>query len=154
MPPAAAVFSAAFKQVMPGFVPAGLLDVGAGTGAASWAAAMAWPEISAITMLDRNPALRALARQLADAALSPNRNPCRGMFFAQKPKSRSGGGELCAGQNFRKNKPPPVAVDLWRICRFGPCAGRARHAGRICPHPLGTRRADRGRGACGGAVYA
>ena len=39
---------------------------GAGSGAASWAAATAWPGISAITMLDRNPALRDLARKLAE----------------------------------------------------------------------------------------
>ncbi len=61
----AAVF-ARLSEVMPDFAPASLLDVGAGTGAASWAARAAWPEITAITMLDHNPALRALARRLAD----------------------------------------------------------------------------------------
>src|ERR1700722_645231 len=62
----AAVF-AQFEDVMPGFAPASLLDVGAGTGAASWAAVTQWPDIASVTMLDRNPALRALARRLADA---------------------------------------------------------------------------------------
>src|SRR5262249_12142529 len=61
----AAVF-ARLAEVMPDFAPSSLLDVGAGTGAASWAAAGRWPGIS-VTMLDRNPALRALARKLADA---------------------------------------------------------------------------------------
>jgi ribosomal protein RSM22 (predicted rRNA methylase) len=69
MPATHAVCAAVFArlaEVMPGFVPASLLDVGAGTGAASWAAAGQWPGI-AVTMLDHNPALRALARKLADA---------------------------------------------------------------------------------------
>lgn len=61
----AAVF-ARLGEVMPGFAPASLLDVGAGTGAASWAARATWPDVAGITMLDHNPALRALARKLAD----------------------------------------------------------------------------------------
>jgi ribosomal protein RSM22 (predicted rRNA methylase) len=52
---------------MPGFAPSSLLDVGAGTGAASWAAIGQWPDIASVTMLDHNPALRALARELADS---------------------------------------------------------------------------------------
>lgn len=60
----AAVF-ARLSEVVPDFAPASLLDVGAGTGAASWAARAAWPDIADITMLDHNPALRALARWLA-----------------------------------------------------------------------------------------
>lgn len=52
-------------EVWPDFAPASLLDVGAGTGAASWAAAGAFPGM-AITMLDHNPALRALAARLAE----------------------------------------------------------------------------------------
>lgn len=61
----AAVF-ARLGEAAPDFAPASLLDVGAGTGAASWAARATWPDIAAITMLDHNPALRALARRLAD----------------------------------------------------------------------------------------
>jgi ribosomal protein RSM22 (predicted rRNA methylase) len=69
MPATFAVCAAVFArlaEVMPDFVPSSLLDVGAGTGAASWAAAGQWPGIS-ITMLDHKPALRALARKLASA---------------------------------------------------------------------------------------
>jgi ribosomal protein RSM22 (predicted rRNA methylase) len=61
----AAVF-ARLEEAMPGFAPTSLLDVGAGTGAASWAARASWPDIAAITMLDHNPALRTLARKLAE----------------------------------------------------------------------------------------
>lgn len=53
-------------QVMPDFAPATLLDAGAGTGAASWAAQARWPGL-AITMLDANASLRELAQALAQA---------------------------------------------------------------------------------------
>ena len=62
----AAVF-ARLQGAMPEFTPATVLDVGAGTGAASWAAVTAWPQIASLTMLDHNPALRTLARRLAEA---------------------------------------------------------------------------------------
>ncbi len=61
----AAVF-ARLRDVVPDFSPATMIDVGAGTGAASWAAVTAWPGIEALTMLDHNPALRTLARRLAE----------------------------------------------------------------------------------------
>jgi ribosomal protein RSM22 (predicted rRNA methylase) len=62
----AAVF-ARLAEVMPDFAPASLLDVGAGPGTASWAAATRWPSVKMVTMVDHNPALRALARRLADS---------------------------------------------------------------------------------------
>ena len=74
MPATYAACAAAFSRlgaVMPDFAPARVLDAGAGTGAASWAAWATWPGIAAITMLDANPALRALARSLADQGLPP-----------------------------------------------------------------------------------
>ena len=55
-------------EVWPDFAPATLLDVGAGTGAASWAAQAAWPDV-AVTMLDANAALRALAARLMPQAV-------------------------------------------------------------------------------------
>ncbi|OAI44050.1 hypothetical protein AYO42_05335 [Rhizomicrobium sp. SCGC AG-212-E05] len=61
----AAVF-ARLRDGVPDFSPATMIDVGAGTGAASWAAVTAWPGIEALTMLDHNPALRTLARRLAE----------------------------------------------------------------------------------------
>lgn len=61
----AAVF-AAVSEALPDFAPQSLLDAGAGPGTASWMALGSWPGLDRITMLDRNPALRALARRLAD----------------------------------------------------------------------------------------
>jgi ribosomal protein RSM22 (predicted rRNA methylase) len=54
-------------EVMPDFAPTSLLDVGAGPGTASWAAMEVWPDV-AVTMLDHNPHLRALAAAMLDKA--------------------------------------------------------------------------------------
>lgn len=82
----AAVF-ARLVEVMPGFAPRSLLDAGAGTGAASWAAVAQWPGIAAVTMLDRNPALRGLARRLADAGPLMKAEILGGDLSAEKPKA-------------------------------------------------------------------
>src|SRR6185503_19060557 len=49
----------------PGFAPASLLDAGAGTGAASWAATEVWPKLGAVAWLDASPPFLSLARSLA-----------------------------------------------------------------------------------------
>ena len=58
----------AVKQRTPGFEPSHLLDVGAGPGTASWAAAELWPQLQSITMLDRNPHLLTTARTLSQSS--------------------------------------------------------------------------------------
>jgi len=60
----AKVFAEAGRRA-PGFAPATLLDAGAGTGAASWAATEAWPGLAAIAWLDNSPPFLALAAELA-----------------------------------------------------------------------------------------
>jgi ribosomal protein RSM22 (predicted rRNA methylase) len=59
---------AAAADRAPGFRPATLLDVGAGTGAAAWAAVGVWPELGAATLIDRELAAIALGRRLAESA--------------------------------------------------------------------------------------
>jgi ribosomal protein RSM22 (predicted rRNA methylase) len=54
----------AAHQARPGFTPQTLLDVGAGPGTASWAASEAFPSLTSLTLIDTNPALRALALEL------------------------------------------------------------------------------------------
>ncbi len=54
----------ALREIRPDFVPASLLDVGAGPGTASWAAAEAFSSLTDFTLLDANPALRELALNL------------------------------------------------------------------------------------------
>ena len=61
-----AVF-ARLAEAMPHLSPTSLRDIGAGPGTAAWAAHQQWPAIAATTLLDHNPALRALAQKLADA---------------------------------------------------------------------------------------
>jgi ribosomal protein RSM22 (predicted rRNA methylase) len=55
----------AFCEIRPDFAPASLLDIGAGPGTASWAAAEAFPSLQCFTLLDANSALRSLAVELA-----------------------------------------------------------------------------------------
>jgi ribosomal protein RSM22 (predicted rRNA methylase) len=54
----------ALLEARPGFAAQTLLDVGAGPGTASWAASEAFPSLTSLTLLDTNPALRALALEL------------------------------------------------------------------------------------------
>lgn len=72
----AAVF-AALRQRAPGFSPESLLDIGAGSGAASWAAVATWPGIGTVTMLDAHRAFLDMAGRLAadggNAVLSASR---------------------------------------------------------------------------------
>ena len=58
----------ALGEIAPDFVPHSLLDVGAGPGTASWAAAATFPSLQSFALLDANAALRALALDLAEAS--------------------------------------------------------------------------------------
>src|SRR5437899_8379747 len=51
----------ALDEIAPQLAPTSLLDVGAGPGTATWAAAEAFPSLQRFTLLDANAALRALA---------------------------------------------------------------------------------------------
>ena len=55
----------ALCEVRPDFAPKSLLDVGAGPGTATWAAAESFSSLEAFTLLDANGALRRLALVLA-----------------------------------------------------------------------------------------
>jgi ribosomal protein RSM22 (predicted rRNA methylase) len=54
----------ALVEIRPDFAPKNLLDVGAGPGTATWAAAEAFPSLQGFALLDANDALRALALDL------------------------------------------------------------------------------------------
>ena len=58
----------ALREITPQFAPLGLLDVGAGPGTASWAAAEAFASLKEFTLLDANTALRALALDLGQGS--------------------------------------------------------------------------------------
>ncbi|MHC2257002.1 ribosomal protein RSM22 (predicted rRNA methylase) [Bradyrhizobium embrapense] len=54
----------ALTEIRPDFAPASLLDVGAGPGTATWAAAETFTSLQGFTLLDANAALRTLAEGL------------------------------------------------------------------------------------------
>jgi ribosomal protein RSM22 (predicted rRNA methylase) len=67
MPATYAAVSASLNalcEIRPDFAPTSLLDVGAGPGTATWAAAEAFPSLTSFALLDANSALRALALDL------------------------------------------------------------------------------------------
>ena len=107
----AAVF-ARLAEVMPGFAPSSLLDVGAGTGAASWAAIAQWPGITAITMLDHNPALRTLARKLADDGPLAGAEILSGDLKVEKPKADLVVASYVLAE-LPEEKVAAIATDLW-----------------------------------------
>ncbi len=108
---ACAAVLARLGDVMPDFVPQSLLDVGAGTGAASWAARALWPGI-AVTMLDRNPALRALARSLADAGL-PDAEILAGDLGGEKPPAEMVIASYVLAE-LAQDQAGVAATDLWQ----------------------------------------
>lgn len=55
----------ALIEIRPDFAPNSLLDIGAGPGTATWAAAEAFPSLQNFTLLDANDALRTLALDFA-----------------------------------------------------------------------------------------
>ncbi|WP_053850514.1 small ribosomal subunit Rsm22 family protein [Streptomyces sp. NRRL B-24085] len=57
----------AFAEAVPGWAPAGHIDVGGGTGAATWAVAATWPGDRAVTVLDWSDPALALGREIAAA---------------------------------------------------------------------------------------
>ena len=74
MPATFAAVRAALDQgiaIAPAFAPQSALDVGAGPGTASWAAADAWPMLQRTTLVDSNPYLLTLAQQLRGSAAAP-----------------------------------------------------------------------------------
>lgn len=69
----AAVFGEAARMA-PNFEPRSILDAGAGTAAASWAALETWPGLEAAAWLDASPPFLALAGRLAAEGPAPLRD--------------------------------------------------------------------------------
>lgn len=70
MPATYAAVMATFDRLAasrPDFAPKTVLDLGAGPGTASWAAAMLWPSVASITMVEASADFRALAKDLSGA---------------------------------------------------------------------------------------
>ena len=108
----AAVF-ARLAEVMPDFRPQSLLDVGAGTGAASWAAVTEWPSLQTIAMLEPNPALRTLARRLAENGPLECAEFLSGNLDADKPPADLMVASYVLAE-LPEDKVAAVASDLWQ----------------------------------------
>ena len=70
MPATYAAVTAALDRLVaarPDFAPKTVLDLGAGPGTASWAAATTWPSVASVTMVEASADFRALAADLARA---------------------------------------------------------------------------------------
>lgn len=68
MPATYAAVTAVFDRLagaQPDFAPTTVLDLGAGPGTASWAAAVLWPSVASVTMVETSADFRALAAQLS-----------------------------------------------------------------------------------------
>ena len=111
----AAVF-ARLAEVMADFRPQSLLDVGAGTGAASWAAVTAWPGIQTITMLEPNPALRGLARRLVENGPLECAEFISGNLDADKPQADLVVASYVLAE-LPEDRVAAVARDLWRSAK-------------------------------------
>ncbi|PKR88150.1 rRNA methyltransferase [Pleomorphomonas diazotrophica] len=72
MPATYAAVTAVFDRLAaarPDFAPKTVLDLGAGPGTASWAAAALWPSVASVTMVEASADFRALAADLARSGL-------------------------------------------------------------------------------------
>ncbi|GAB4434475.1 MAG: small ribosomal subunit Rsm22 family protein [Chloroflexi bacterium OHK40] len=68
---AAAAALGAVAAARPDLAPVSLLDAGAGTGAALWAAAITWEHLETATLLEQNETLTKLGQRLARSARLP-----------------------------------------------------------------------------------
>lgn len=62
---------AALSDVLPGFTPKSLLDVGAGPGSVLWAAADCWPELQRAVLVEASSAVRKTGARLMDGSPMP-----------------------------------------------------------------------------------
>jgi ribosomal protein RSM22 (predicted rRNA methylase) len=105
---AAAVFSR-LSEVMPGFAPQSLLDIGAGPGTAAHAALAAWPSLAAVTMLEPNGFFRAMAQELMPSA----------RILAGDLGTDKTGADLVVAAYVLAEQPEriagAIACDLWKV---------------------------------------
>lgn len=74
MPATYAAVHATLKEAaerLPDYHPHTLLDAGAGPGTAAWAAATIWPDLTDITLIEREPGMIALGKRLAGHSSIP-----------------------------------------------------------------------------------
>jgi ribosomal protein RSM22 (predicted rRNA methylase) len=101
-----AAAEAAFRQVAllrPGWAPRSVLDVGAGPGAATWAALETWPSLEHLTLVEAEPEMAAAGRELL-----PN-----GRWVEGDAAAASGPADLVLASYVLGELREPVARQLW-----------------------------------------
>ena len=147
----------ALTEIAPDFAPETLLDVGAGPGTASWAAAEAFPSLQDFTLLDANATLSRLALELARD--STRLADCRylpgdaGANLAEASQADLVVASYVIGELSESRSAQARGDD---VGESAPRAGRdrARHARRLRPHPRAAPATDRGRRLCRRALPA
>ena len=96
---------------LPGWQPSSVLDVGAGPGVASWAAAAVWPDIARFTLVEAEPEMIVAGRRLAPAALA------RARWIHGDVSADSDSADLVIASyvlgELREGGPASVAAQLW-----------------------------------------
>lgn len=114
-----AAFSAAAE--LADFAPGSVLDVGAGAGAASWAALEAWPSIARAHLLDRNESLLGLARRLSEGEGAPGADFAFTLATMEQGLEAAPEADLAVASYALTELPMAEAVDaaraLWRRAR-------------------------------------
>jgi ribosomal protein RSM22 (predicted rRNA methylase) len=128
----------ALREITPDFAPTSLLDVGAGPGTATWAAAAAFPSLTSFALLDANCALGALALDLG------RDSPRLGKMTYQLGEARAALADCEAAD---------LVIASYMIGEIGKnprhaADRRARYARGLWPDDRAAEATDRGRRAC------
>lgn len=116
---ACAMVLAEAARLAPGFAPKVLLDAGVGTGAASWAAAEVWPNLSSAVWMDSSPPFLALAARLAAEGPTALRTAEARRADLTAPGSWPSADVVVASYalaEIEADKQTSVVGELWRAC--------------------------------------
>jgi ribosomal protein RSM22 (predicted rRNA methylase) len=110
----------ALGEARPDFAPASLLDVGAGPGTATWAAAQAFASLQDFTLVDINSALRSLALDLCRdsarlKAMTYHRGEAGAALAAAQPADLVAASYVIG--EFNEQERGALAERLWRATR-------------------------------------
>lgn len=106
-------------ELLPGFSPRTHVDVGAGTGAAVWAAAEVWPSIAETTVLEQAPEAISFGRRLAGRADSPAVRDARWRRTVIAGPVRRPAADLVTMAYVLGELPPQVRADAVRSLAAG-----------------------------------
>src|SRR5258705_1048220 len=141
----------ALREITPRFAPASLLDVGAGPGTATWAAAEAFSSLKSFQLLDANHGLRALALDIGRGSVRLREMTYQrgdaGAALADASAADLVVAKLYDRRGKRRGTKYAHRADVDKNPRHA-ADRRTRHTGRICKDPHGAATTDRVGRAC------